>query len=81
VSKDNHLRRKKSACLDRNIHPPSDFKRSAPKGLEQSRETGGPVALTVNGRAALVVMDTKSCQEILDRPAYAGELAAISYLA
>jgi len=63
--------------LDRDIHPLSDFKRNTPKYLEQLRETGDPMVLTINGRAALVVMDTESYQEILDRLAYAEELAAI----
>ena len=63
--------------LERDIHPLSDFKRNTPKYLEQLRETGDPMVLTINGRAALVVMDTESYQEILDRLAYAEELAAI----
>jgi len=63
--------------LDRDIHPLSDFKRNTPKYLEQLREMGDPMVLTINGRAALVVMDTESYQEILDRLAYAEELAAI----
>jgi len=63
--------------LDRDIHPLSDFKRNTPKYLEQLRETGDPMVLTINGRAALVVMDTESYQEILDRLAYAEELAAL----
>jgi len=63
--------------LNRDIHPLSDFKRNTPKYLEQLRETGDPMVLTINGRAALVVMDTESYQEILDRLAYAEELAAI----
>ena len=63
--------------LERDIHPLSDFKRNTPKYLEQLRETGDPMVLTINGRAALVVMDTESYQEILDRLAYAEGLAAI----
>jgi PHD/YefM family antitoxin component YafN of YafNO toxin-antitoxin module len=63
--------------LERDIHPLSDFKRNTPKYLELLRETGDPMVLTINGRAALVVMDTESYQEILDRLAYAEELAAI----
>ncbi|MBO0797268.1 MAG: type II toxin-antitoxin system Phd/YefM family antitoxin [Blastocatellia bacterium] len=63
--------------LERDIHPLSDFKRNTPKYLEQLRETGDPILLTINGRAALVVMDAESYQEILDRLAYAEELAAI----
>jgi PHD/YefM family antitoxin component YafN of YafNO toxin-antitoxin module len=49
--------------LKRDIHPLSDFKRNTPKYLEQLRETGDPMALTINGRAALVVMDTESYAE------------------
>ena len=63
--------------LERDIHPLSDFKRNTPKYLEQLRETGDPMVLTINGRAALVVMDTESYQDILDRLAYAEEIAAI----
>jgi len=63
--------------LERDIHPLSDFKRNTPKYLEQLRETGDPMVLTINGRAALVVMDTERYQDILDRLAYAEEIAAI----
>jgi accessory colonization factor AcfC len=41
------------------------------------RETGDPMVLTINGLAALVVMDTESYQDILNRLSYAEEVAAI----
>jgi len=44
----------------------SDFKRNSRGFLEQLRETGNPVVLTVNGKAEVVVQDAASYQKLLD---------------
>jgi prevent-host-death family protein len=52
--------------LDRDIHPLTDFKRNTSEFLNLLRETGGPIVLTINGKAELVVQDAKSYQRLLD---------------
>lgn len=52
--------------LDRDIHPLTDFKRKTPEFLKLLRETGGPIVLTVNGKAELVVQDARSYQRLLE---------------
>jgi prevent-host-death family protein len=49
------------------IHPLTDFKRNTSDFMNQMKETGRPVVLTVNGRAELVVQDARSYQRILER--------------
>lgn len=53
--------------IRRDIHSLSDFKRNTSGLLEQMRETGHPVVLTINGKAELVVMDAASYQKMRDR--------------
>ena len=50
--------------LNRDIHPLTDFKRNTAAFLEQLRETGEPVVLTINGKAELVVQDARSYQKL-----------------
>jgi prevent-host-death family protein len=50
--------------INRDIHPLTDFKRNTPEFLKQLRETGEPVVLTINGKAALVVQDARSYQKL-----------------
>ena len=50
----------------RDIHPLTDFKRNTAEFINQLRETGEPVVLTVNGKAELVVQDAKSYQRLHD---------------
>ena len=45
--------------------------------IEQMKQSGNPLILTVNGRAEIVVQDAQSYQELLDRVARAEEVAAI----
>src|SRR5437763_14683166 len=44
----------------------SNFKRNTVRFLEQLRETGEPVVLTINGKAELVVQDATSYQRLLE---------------
>ena len=49
------------------IHPLSEFQRGAKAFLVRLKETRSPMVLTVNGKAAVVVQDTESYQQLLDR--------------
>ena len=53
--------------LTADIHSLTDFKRKTPEFVEQMRQTGHPLILTVNGKAELVVQDARSYQQMLDR--------------
>ena len=52
--------------IGQDIRSLSNFKRNTPGFLQQLRETGRPVVLTVNGKAELVVQDAQSYQRLLD---------------
>jgi PHD/YefM family antitoxin component YafN of YafNO toxin-antitoxin module len=52
--------------LSQGIDSLSNFKRNTVRFLEQLRETGEPVVLTINGKAELVVQDAKSYQRLLE---------------
>ncbi len=49
------------------IHPLSEFQRGAKAFLARLKETKAPMVLTVNGKAAAVVQDAQSYQQLLDR--------------
>lgn len=49
--------------LSRDIQSLSVFKRDSSKFLRQIRKTGEPLVLTVNGKAAAVVMDPDSYED------------------
>ncbi|MDJ0615291.1 MAG: type II toxin-antitoxin system Phd/YefM family antitoxin [Calothrix sp. MO_192.B10] len=49
------------------IHPLSEFQRSAKAFLARLRETKTPMVLTVNGKAAVVIQDAESYQQLLDK--------------
>jgi prevent-host-death family protein len=49
--------------LTRDIQSLSVFKRDSSKYLKQIKKTGQPIILTVNGKAAAVVLDPDSYQE------------------
>ena len=53
--------------LANDIRSLSDFKRNTVELLDRLRETGGPLVLTVNGKAELVVQDAGAHQALLDR--------------
>lgn len=44
----------------------SNFKRNTSEFVEQLKETGKPIILTINGRAELVVQDAGSYQKLLE---------------
>ncbi len=50
-----------------NIHPLSEFQRGAKAFLVRLKETNSLIILTVNGKAAVVVQDAESYQQLLDR--------------
>jgi prevent-host-death family protein len=52
--------------LSRDIQSLSTFKRNTTEMINQMKETGNPVILTVNGKAELVVQDVESYQNLLD---------------
>lgn len=51
----------------RHIYSLSDFQRNAREHIDRLKRTRRPEVLTVNGRAELVVQDTTSYQELIDR--------------
>ena len=48
------------------INSLSNFKRNTNEFLEQMKETGKPIILTINGKAELVVQDAGSYQKLLE---------------
>ncbi|RUS96995.1 hypothetical protein DSM106972_085450 [Dulcicalothrix desertica PCC 7102] len=52
--------------IGRDIHSLSSFKRNTLEFIEQMKQSGNPVVLTVNGKAELVVQDAQSYQKLLD---------------
>ena len=52
--------------IAQNINSLTHFKRNTTEVIEQLKETGQPVVLTVNGRAEIVVQDAASYQAMLD---------------
>jgi len=44
----------------------TDFQRDAKSQIQRMKRTGRPQVLTVNGRAEIVVQDTRSYQKFLD---------------
>src|SRR5665213_594107 len=63
--------------ISKDIHSLSDFKRKPPELLDQMRETGRPVVLTINGKAEIVVQDAASYQRLLDHMEEIETLAGI----
>jgi probable addiction module antidote protein len=53
--------------IKRDIQPLSTFKRNTNKLIEQMKQTGEPIILTVNGKAQLVVQDAVSYQKLLEQ--------------
>jgi prevent-host-death family protein len=52
--------------IGKDIHSLSEFKRNTTDFLQQMRDTGHPVVLTINGKAEMVVQDAASYQKLLD---------------
>lgn len=59
------------------IHSLTEFKRNTPQFMEKMKETHSPLVLTVNGRAELVVLDTESFQELLNKVEFAETVQAL----
>lgn len=49
------------------IHPLTDFLRNSKKHLQRLRKARRPELLTVNGKAAVVVQDAASYQQLMER--------------
>jgi PHD/YefM family antitoxin component YafN of YafNO toxin-antitoxin module len=52
--------------LTKGIDSLTNFKRKTPAFLDQLRQSGQPVVLTINGKAELVVQDAASYQQLLE---------------
>jgi prevent-host-death family protein len=52
--------------LSRDIHSLTEFKKNTSEFLQQLKNTGEPIVLTINGKAELVVQDAASYQRLLD---------------
>jgi prevent-host-death family protein len=52
--------------ITRGINSVSSFKRNTAEFMQQLRETGQPIVLTVNGKDQLLVQDMDSYQKLLE---------------
>lgn len=52
--------------LAEDIEPLTAFKRRSPEIMKRLKRTKRPLVLTVNGKAAVVVMDVTAFQELID---------------
>jgi PHD/YefM family antitoxin component YafN of YafNO toxin-antitoxin module len=52
--------------INRDIHSLTEFKLNTPQFVQQLKESGDPLVLTINGKAELVVQDAASYQKLLD---------------
>ena len=63
--------------ITEDIRPLTEFKRDTSRFVAHLKETGRPSVLTVNGKPALVVMDAKAWQDMLDVIEFARTVADI----
>ncbi|MEA5468014.1 MULTISPECIES: type II toxin-antitoxin system Phd/YefM family antitoxin [unclassified Spirulina] len=63
--------------LSRDIQSLSNFKRNTSEFIEQMKQTGNPIVLTVNGKAELIVQDAVSYQKLLDMMEYLEAITGI----
>jgi prevent-host-death family protein len=63
--------------LSRDINSLSNFKRNTTEFVQQLKETGAPLVLTVNGVSELVVQSVAAYQELLERIEYLEAVAGI----
>ncbi len=63
--------------ITRDIQTVSQFKQNASKLVKQIQTTKQPIVLTVNGKAAVVIQDAESYQEMATRREYELTVAAI----
>ena len=61
----------------RDIQSLSEFKQNASRVVKEIQATKEPVVLTVNGKAAVVIQDAESYQEMLDRQEYNESVAVL----
>jgi prevent-host-death family protein len=50
--------------ISRDIHSLTDFKKNTSEFVDQLKQTGEPVVLTINGKAELVVQDAAAYQRL-----------------
>ena len=63
--------------ITQDIRPLAEFKRDTGRFMSRLKETGRPAVLTVDGKPALVVMDTDTWQDVSERLEYARTVAGI----
>jgi prevent-host-death family protein len=63
--------------VTRDIQTLSTFKRQSTKFVKQVRATGEPLVLTINGKAALVVLDAANYQAMLEERERLETIAAV----
>lgn len=63
--------------LATDIQSLTDFKRNTSEFMKQMQNSGNPVVLTVNGKAALVVQDAAAYQQMLEALERAEAVAGI----
>jgi len=63
--------------ITKDIQPMTTFRNNSAEILRHLKETGRPVVLTVNGRAAAVVQDAEAYQRLLDLAAEASAAEGI----
>ena len=63
--------------LSKDILSLTEFKRKTAQYVEQMKETGRPMVLTVNGKAQLVVLDAEAYQHLNDELDRADAVAGI----
>lgn len=56
--------------IARDINSLSNFKRNTPEFMQQLKQTGAPIVLTVNGVSEIVVQSVEAYQKLLDRIDY-----------
>lgn len=50
--------------ISRDIQSLTDFKKNTPEFIQQLKETGEPIVLTINGKAEVIVQDAASYQKL-----------------
>jgi len=53
--------------VSRDIQSLTDFKKNTPEYIQQLKETGEPIVLTINGKAEVVVQDAASYQKLREQ--------------
>lgn len=62
----------------RHIHSMSDFVRNPKQHVARLKETRTPEVLTVNGRAEVVLLDTQTYEDLVERVRSAEAIASLS---